>query len=82
MQPVLRNDPQQSHQVFMLQLPEKKSENHGILCNWWWLLEQKSSEYSRHDCGFQKEGLSSDITFDDLYCHLLAHILSFINSCN
>lgn len=47
-----------------------------------WLLEEKRSAYSRHDCSFQQEGLSCDITFDDLYCHLLADILSFINSCN
>lgn len=47
-----------------------------------WLLEEKSSAYSRHDSSFQQEALSCDITFDDLYCHLLADILSFINSCN
>lgn len=81
MQPFLMNDPQQAHQVFMLQFPKKKKrEKHSILCNCW-LLEQKSPANSRHDCGFQKEGLSCDITFDDLYCHLLAQILPFINSC-
>lgn len=80
MQPFVSNDPEQPHQVFVLQLPRKERRTLTFMSQW--LLEEKSSAYSRHDCSFQQEGLSCDITFDDLYCHLLADILSFINSCN
>lgn len=82
MQPFVSNDPQQPHQVFVLQLPENERKTLNFMSQW--LLEEKSSayRYSRHDCSFQQEGLSFDITFDYLYCHLLADILSLINSCN
>ena len=37
--------------------------------------------FSRHNCRLLQEGLGCDVTFNGLYCHLLAHVLSFMYSC-
>lgn len=82
MKAFVRNDAQQPHQVFMLELPE---ENGVILTT---EVNDGKLEFdayklcsdSRHNCGFLQEGLGCDITFNDLYCHPLAHVLSFKDS--
>lgn len=43
-------------------------------------IESDETQDSRHNCGLLQEGLRCDVTFNGLYCHPLAHVLSFINS--
>lgn len=90
--PFVQNDSQQTDQVFMLQLPETSEfilktltleinrNINKIHSNQNTKSEVMKSSHSRHHRGLLQEGLSCDITFNGLYCHPLAHILSFINS--